>query len=680
MPTENRTAPTNALLAAALVYAARGWRVFPVHTIRGSGDAARCSCGKRTCDRPGKHPRTEHGLLDASTDTNQLAQWWSDSPDSNVGVVTGGGLIVIDIDPKRADDGLSAFESSLPQTPTAITGSGGRHYFFRVSDGVEIRNSVNKLAPGVDVRGDGGYVVVAPSTHVSGGTYEWDAGAHIEDTADDSELAELPDFILRTLSAKAPRLASPSDDADKFVHGGRNDALTSLAGSMRKRGMSEAGILAALLAENDARCVPPLDPKEVQRIAKSVARYAPAPTPRAPPAQDGEDTAWRTALTRDAKDNVKAGFANLCLILRHHHRYAGGLSYNTMALTPMLRGKPLADGDIGRIREEIERDFGCQPTEANVIAAIRLVAEEDTYHPVQRYLSSLAWDGATRIDGVPAAALGVDDDMARIVVRRWFISAVARAMQPGCKVDTVLVLVGKQGKKKSTFFRVLGGEWFSDTAMDITNKDAFAQLAATWIYEWAEIERVTLRRESSDVKGFITSAFDTFRPSFGRAIVRNPRSVVIVGSTNEEQFLADATGSRRWWIVEVENEVDVEFLTRERDQLWAEAVAAYNAGERWWLNEDEEAKREALADANHVEHPWTESVLEWAAARGPRSFTARDVLSEALKMPLAQQKQSDWAPVGRILRRAGYAPRRTRVKGQNAHVWEKVQNGEDGSK
>jgi hypothetical protein len=180
----------------ALALASRGWAVFPLHTPRGGG----CSCGRPGCEDTGKHPRTRNGLKDATTDPEAIARWWGMWPDANIGVRTGqeSGIVVLDIDPRHGgDDALHELEQAhgaLPRTVESLTGSGGRHIYFKHPDRA-IPNSVGKLAPGLDVRADGGYVIAPPSVHANGRAYCWLA----DSGPSDIELAELPDWLARRL-------------------------------------------------------------------------------------------------------------------------------------------------------------------------------------------------------------------------------------------------------------------------------------------------------------------------------------------------------------------------------------------------------------------------------------------------------------------------------------------------
>ena len=264
----NEPTPTN--LEAALAYARRDWPVFPLYGVREGG----CSCGRPACESAGKHPRTLHGLKDATTDEARIRQWWSTWPDANVGIVTGArsGLVVLDIDPRNGgDDSLADLErthGSLPKTIQSLTGGGGQHYFFEHPGG-SIKS--RSIAEGIDVKADGGHVVAPPSGHISGRTYEWEGSSH----PDDTPLAELPLWLqaLLALLTKGHTEKSATLTFDKIPEGTRNTTLASLAGTMRRKGMTPEAIEAALLQENAQRCNPPLSEHEVKSIAASIAQY-----------------------------------------------------------------------------------------------------------------------------------------------------------------------------------------------------------------------------------------------------------------------------------------------------------------------------------------------------------------------------------------------------------------------
>jgi hypothetical protein len=270
-------------LRAALTYARRGWPVAPAHSPRSDRS---CSCSDAACDRIGKHPRTRHGLTDATTDEKTIREWWQKWPDANVLIRTGKVgdryLVALDVDVKHDGEEnlarvLNEHAADLPDTPRAITGGGGSHVFMWSR--LPVKSSVGSnggIAPGVDVRGVGGYVIAAPSRHESGREYTWDAGAHPADLA----IAEAPAWFVAVAGLAGERVkVKPSDvegaEISEIFEGGRNNALMRIAGAMRRPGVGERAILAALRIVNDDRCRPPLDDWEVEKIARSIARCEP---------------------------------------------------------------------------------------------------------------------------------------------------------------------------------------------------------------------------------------------------------------------------------------------------------------------------------------------------------------------------------------------------------------------
>ena len=235
---------TTTLLDAALWYARNGIPVFP-------------------CKPRGKEPLTPHGFKDATTDEVRISEYWGRSPDANIGIPTGAvtELLVVDCDPRNGGpvDRSSFVEmfGPVPETAEVITGSGGRHFFFRHSGGVVPK----MLARGVDLKGDGGYVVAPPSIYPNGQLYEIDgmAGANAF-----LRIAKAPDWLLERIAKVNPtHEQSAATDDSKWGAGERNNRLASRAGTMRRCGFSRQSIEAALLEENQLRCDPPLPEDEV---------------------------------------------------------------------------------------------------------------------------------------------------------------------------------------------------------------------------------------------------------------------------------------------------------------------------------------------------------------------------------------------------------------------------------
>ncbi len=269
---------TTDCLAAALGYAARDWLVLPLHT---SIDG-RCSCGKADCSNIGKHPRTEHGLKDATRDESTIRQWWARYPDANIGVATGvdSNLVVVDVDPRHGGDDtladLIAQHGPLPATVESLTGGGGRHILFaHPGNGQVIRNSIGEIGPGLDIRSDGGYVVVPPSVHASGRQYTWE----ISSEPDDVPLAPLPPWLLDLIMQPngAERRTTERFDTAKALmgvpEGQRDDALFGLACKLRHADVPQ-DMAERLVVEAAANCTPPFSEAEARaKVHNAYTRY-----------------------------------------------------------------------------------------------------------------------------------------------------------------------------------------------------------------------------------------------------------------------------------------------------------------------------------------------------------------------------------------------------------------------
>lgn len=233
--------------------------------------------------------------------------------------------------------------------------------------------------------------------------------------------------------------------------------------------------------------------------------------------------------------------------------------------------------------------------------AIETVAHQSRFHPVQEYLRTVhegkAWDGTPRLDKWLVHVIGETNETLapkvyrylQLVGRFFLLGMVNRVMQPGCKFDYCMVLEGKGGLMKSTLFKTLAGKpWFSDTHFDVgRGKDGQEQVQGLWVYEIAELAGFS-KSDINLIKAFISAEVDRYRPSYGRVVESFPRQCVLGGTTNEKQWLRDRTGNRRWWPVPVRNRVKIDWLTKYRDQLLAEAYAAYLDGARYYPDPEEE--------------------------------------------------------------------------------------------
>jgi predicted P-loop ATPase len=251
--------------------------------------------------------------------------------------------------------------------------------------------------------------------------------------------------------------------------------------------------------------------------------------------------------------------------------------------------------------------------------AVLAAAEDGRFHPVREYFAKLKWDGTPRLATWLATYCGASENQyTQLAGVKFLIGAVARVMKPGCKMDNVLILEGEQGRWKSTALATLAGiEWFGDTPFAIGDKDSFLVTRGNLIYELAELDGFS-RAESSRAKAYFSSRYDTFVPKYVAWAIKVPRQLVFAGTVNHGTYLRDTTGNRRYWPVKIER-ADIESLARDRDQLWAEAVHRFNAGEQWWVVESERELFSLEQELRYVGDAYEDLIREWAL--GKEAFT-----------------------------------------------------------
>jgi predicted P-loop ATPase len=272
--------------------------------------------------------------------------------------------------------------------------------------------------------------------------------------------------------------------------------------------------------------------------------------------------------------------------------------------------------DYTRIRAWFERN-GKKTTKDDVIDAVELVAKELRYNPILDYLDALPKPSPEQLatgalSCLAARALGNTDPLAQEALSKMLVASVRRMRYPGTKVDTVLVLRGRQSIRKSTFLVVLFGSKYVKSQMaDLSTKDASIGLRGMWGIELAELDRV-IRAESSTVKEFLSRADDDYRPPYGKTEEKFPRQCTFWGTTNDDRFLVDATGNRRFWVIEVLG-YDLVWLQEHRDEIWACANALEAAGAPHWYEDEGDAK--ALQESYEVYDEWDELVMDFCAGR-----------------------------------------------------------------
>ena len=309
----------------------------------------------------------------------------------------------------------------------------------------------------------------------------------------------------------------------------------------------------------------------------------------------------------------------------------------------------------------------------NMHRAVNFVAEDHSFHPVCDRLDAIPWDGTPRLDGLLTTYFRADDaPLHRKFSAGWLIGACARVFEPGCQLDTMLMLIGKQGAGKSRACAALvpTRSWFGDSTFDIGNKDAFINLHGKWIYELAECE--SLKKAGDEArKAFITSRIDRYRKPFGRLAEDHPRQVVFVATTNTVEVLTDPTGARRFWTVLV-GDPDLGALERDRDQLWAEALVRYRAGEPWHLDAEYAALLVEAQREHEEPEAWEAALAPWVE-RQDAPFTVEDAMRDGLGLPLERWDSRRRQRVGKALARLGCTKTRPRADGvRRVWCWERA--------
>ena len=403
---------------------------------------------------------------------------------------------------------------------------------------------------------------------------------------------------------------------------------------------------------NDLHCAEGLD--AVRRQVLAVVK---------PPAAGG----WKDQLARTENGSLIAHMQNVELILGNDERWAGVIAFSAFSSkivklrTPPYGGGTGDWGDIDDIRvmKWLAQQYNLRVKASSVIEAVSVVAHDHAFHPVRNYLNKLEWDRVPRLDTWLNTVMGVaQSGYSAKVGKRWMISAVARVMRPGCKADSVMILEGGQGEGKSTAMSILGGDWFMDTPFALGDKDGFQAIRGKWIIELGELDSFN-KAESTKAKQFFSASTDTYRESYGRRTNDVPRQCVFVGTTNQDEYLKDATGNRRYWPVAC-TKVDLEQLREIRDQLWAEAMFCYEAGEIWWVNRDETAMFSEAQDERFVVDEWEGPILNWLEeSQIGETTSGSEVLASALKLDFGHWGKPEQMRVGAIMHRLGW--RRVRL-------------------
>lgn len=350
------------------------------------------------------------------------------------------------------------------------------------------------------------------------------------------------------------------------------------------------------------------------------------------------------------------------------------LKMNEMTLQIEMDGAEInIDQVYFQMAEELDIDVPKQKASDLVVA----LAKKNTYSPIRDYLDSLTDITPINLDNLAERYFGTSDPLHQILLKRTLIAGVARAYDPGCKHDTLLILQGGQGFLKSTFLmELIGKAYFTDNLNDGNEKDEKLKLRRYWGLEYSEFETAFKRKEVEQLKAFLSSPVDSLRVPYGKSIENFPRTSFFVGSTNRQEFLNDPTGERRYWVIPVSRQIPIQMVRQERDAIWAAAIAAYKAGEQWHLTYEED---NLLAESNkgwQSSDVWETKILSYLEFR--ESCTVGELLEKVIGMDLAQQKKVEQMRVSDILRCNGWTRTTKRIDGKLHKSWQRVVTGGNG--
>lgn len=404
--------------------------------------------------------------------------------------------------------------------------------------------------------------------------------------------------------------------------------------------------------------------------------------------REAADYGWRVGATRSVAaegKQPKLKFSELCTVMETDPEWEGILEFD-IRFNAIFLNKPVpgsTDPESGFPREMIGEDvlaarrwFGdakdFDPKTNDCDGAMTTVARAKRHDRVREYLETLSWDGLPRLDGMLANCFGaVEDDegYVRAIGSKWMISAVARALDWGCKVDAMLILEQEQGSGKTTGVAALAGPKpdFFEEGMDLrVDKDGLAAIRGPWICENGELQGLE-KNGVEALKSFITRQTDTYRDPYMKRRAPHKRRCVFIGTTNNSQYLNDTTGGRRFWPVTV-GLTDMSYIVQHRDQLWAEAVTRYRRGEKWYLEGDliDVAKRQV---ENRTQHDELEALISrYLESRDERGYVRATVTVEEIASDVLKLEVGKWAIDKSAQTKIGYALRT--LKWKKSQCWE----------
>lgn len=605
---------------------------------------------------------------------DQVRAWWGKFPQANIGIATGkvSGISVIDIDTYKTP---STPLSKFPKTLTVRTGNGGFQLYYNYVEGLTISADAYPDLPAVDIRSDGGFVVAPPSVtdfikdgKKSGGLYTF---------YDTRAITDFPIDIIKPAKKRRTLLSTVGVSV-----GGRNDSIASVIGKLLQSESNTDKFLSEVLPAIErinSTYSPPLEKAELMATFNSIVKKELERRSKLilSPIQPDGSNPIEIHLDRTKNGVPYSNMANVIKVLEKHPYYAGTIKYNIFRQEIEYNKKPFEEGDLVKIQYFMQTEIGLNSiSKEAVYSAVLHYANTNSYDEAKDWADSLVWDGVERLNTWVIESTGVEKTKYHMAVgAQWIFNAVKRIYIAGAQFDHVLMLVGGQGIGKTSFFRIIGGEWYKSYTGAMDNKDFYLALRGALIVDLDEGASLS-KAESIKMKSIITETHDEFRAPYDRVMKKYPRRFVFSLSTNDAEPFKDVTGNRRYWVIDVTKKINFVWLQENRDQIFAEAVHYFKNK----INILEVPSDEALAsqDSHISEDPWAESICRYIRnqdeyIQGNESFmiTMETIYSGVFKEEsLLRLNSGVRQRIANILRNElGMSSIRKRIDGDQITVW-----------
>ncbi len=705
--------------AAAQYYISLGWPVVPIQY------------GRKQLPYPDQAKKRglskAPAYADASTAPDRIKHWFHPQEGlwrgMNLGLVCGDSVSAVDLDVKDDIDGFSNFTSlygsDFGRTPMQETPSGGMHILFQHEGGFTSKTSV---LPGVDTRGSskkgapGSHIVVYPSVvdiHGDGTiqkvAYKWTQGGPLGRVPEDF-LQRLQKVVEFKPKAGPGRGNENVDEEDYFPDATLDDVRSALETLEAECDYD----LWVKLGQAIHSSFPGDDGFDVwHEWSKTVDNGKPIGRGKGNP-YHGKSAMWKKWRTFDDDgDGVKiaslfwharrAGYrkpGELSPELVEGLRYTdkGSIQRTNHNLWVILQSKEFQEefggrlkydrfldcvsaGDVVFINEKytkvsrwISTKFQVEFGKDTTRDYCRMVAMDNSFDSLNEFVTNLVWDGEDRLDRL-CKELCCKNDYQRQAVKRWLIGGVARATRPGCTSTHLLVLFGEQGVGKSRFFRAMSPrpEWFTDAIVlkfgrgDTAHRDQEVLLQGKWVVEIPELAGIW-KSDDNDTKNWLTLQSPRVSKKYDPDAVELPRRVLFGGTTNLDGVIQDATGSRRFAFLTIGGyKIDVEWVTKNAEQIWAQAKTWLDEGENWWFNDEEFEAQIQENTAFKRSHPWEEAISDWSKDKS--RFTTDDIFMYVLDKPMERRTHKDSMDIGSILKGLGFKKLTIKVGDRTMKGW-----------